>query len=204
MTMAEADVSPKRDSEPKTEILLAQVRAGDQAAETLLMDRIYQEVRRLARYRLARKKGISVEPTELANAALVRLLKREQRLGAQDRAHLMSMIGEAMRHELLDRARRVDTIKRGRGEIRVPLDPEKLLGLKHSWRAEELIALDDCLTQLREMHPRWVAVVEHRFFGGLTWEQVVEITGVENASVAQREYDNAKLWLYQALGGVDK
>lgn len=190
------------DDELTTEVLLDRAKAGDPEAEAGLVDRIYREVRDLARSRLSRNRGHTVQPTELVNEAFGRLLNTERRLGAEDRAHLISMVSQAMRHELVDRAKRRVVIKRGRGEPPVPLDSNALVDPDHRWRDEELLALDECLRQLGEIHPRWAQIVTHKFFGGLTWEQIAETLGVEKPGVVRREYDKARLWLFQTLGGT--
>ena len=131
--------------------------------------------------------------TSLVHAAYLRLTER----GFRDRAHFLSSAAQAMRHVLVDGARR--RAARIRGDLGRELPEE---GVEQPAQASslELIALDEALDRLRQLWPRKARVVELRFFGGLSNDEVSAAVGVSLATV-KRDWHLARAWLYRDIHG---
>jgi RNA polymerase sigma factor (TIGR02999 family) len=131
----------------------------------------------------------------LVNEAYVRLVDYT-RMHWQNRAHFLAVSAQAMRRILVDRARRRNA-KRGAAVEHVSLDAEVVLGTD---RSDDFVSLDDALTALAERAPRKAKVVELRFFGGLSVDEIAEVLHVSPTTV-MREWKSAKAWLYRELAG---
>jgi RNA polymerase sigma factor (TIGR02999 family) len=170
--------------------------AGDQRALALLTPIVYEELRRLAHYHLKREQaGRSLQTTALVNEAYMRLVDYK-RMQWQNRAHFMATAAQAMRRILVDHARRRNA-KRGANAEHVSLDAEPVLCAD---RSDDFAALDDALNALATRAPRKAKVVELRFFGGLSVEEIAEVLCVSPITV-MREWKSAKAWLYRELAG---
>jgi RNA polymerase sigma factor (TIGR02999 family) len=132
--------------------------------------------------------------TGLVHEAYLKLVD-QSRAGWRNRAHFYAVAALAMRRILVDYARRRRRGKRGGGREAVRLD-ESAVSLDE--RAENLVALDEAITRLGELSPRLGRVVECRFFGGLTEEEIAEVLGVTTRTV-KRDWAKARGWLYQEL-----
>ena len=177
-----------------TELLLSWGQ-GDKDALERLMPLVTDELRRLARRYMAKERsGHTLQTSALINEAYLRLVK-QQNVGWKDRAHFFAVAAQIMRHILIDHARRYQYEKRGAGAKRIELDEVAVLGHQ---RAKELIALDDALLELAAFDPRKSQIIELRFFGGLTIEEVAEVTNASPATV-KRELQAARLWLKRML-----
>ena len=164
---------------------------GDKAALDELMPVIHTELRRLARRYMARERpGHTLQTTALINEAYLRLVD-QQGVEWQDRAHFFAVAAQIMRHILVDHARKYQSDKRGAGAQRVPLDE---VIVANQQRAEELVALDQALSDLAAFDPRQSQIVELRFFGGLTVEETAEAMKIAPTTV-MREWRTAKAWL---------
>jgi RNA polymerase sigma-70 factor (ECF subfamily) len=169
---------------------------GDQDALAQLTPIVYDELHRLAHYYMKRERpGHSLQTTALVNEAYVRLVDYT-RMHWQNRAHFLAVSAQAMRRILVDRARRRNA-KRGAGIEHVSLDAEAVLGTD---RSDDFVSLDDALTALAERAPRKAKVVELRFFGGLSVDEIAEVLHVSPTTV-MREWKSAKAWLYRELAG---
>jgi RNA polymerase sigma factor (TIGR02999 family) len=169
---------------------------GDQRALARLTPIVYDELHRLAHHYLKRERtGHSLETTALVNEAYVRLVDYK-RMQWQNRAHFMAVSAQAMRRILVDHARRRN-VKRGADAEHVSLDAEAVVCPD---RSADFLSLDDALTALAERAPRKAKVVELRFFGGLSVDEVAEVLHVSSITV-MREWRSAKAWLYQELAG---
>jgi len=169
---------------------------GDQDALAQLTPIVYDELHRLAHYYMKRERpGHSLQTTALVNEAYVRLVDYT-RMHWQNRAHFLAVSAQAMRRILVDRARRRNA-KRGAGVEHVSLDAEAVLGTD---RSDDFVSLDDALTALAERAPRKAKVVELRFFGGLSVDEIAEVLHVSPTTV-MREWKSAKAWLYRELAG---
>jgi RNA polymerase sigma factor (TIGR02999 family) len=186
--------SSSADAEPITALLL-RASVGDSAAMDQLYPLVYDQLRRMARSSLRRERpDHTLGTTGLVHEAYLRLVD-QTRAGWRDRSHFYAVAALAMRRILVDYARRHRRAKRGGGQRPVSLD-DGVVSLEQ--RAEHLLALDDALTRLAELNPRLSRVVECRFFGGLTEEEIAEALGVTTRTV-KRDWAKARGWLYQEL-----
>jgi RNA polymerase sigma factor (TIGR02999 family) len=182
------------DTQPVTELLL-ELRDGRAGALDRLFPLVYQELHRIARRAIrGERTGHTLGTTGLVHEAYLRMAD-QTRLEYRDRAHFYGVAARAMRHILVDYARRHRAAKRGGAKKVIVLD-EALLGVED--RAEALLALDDALSDLEKLDPRLGQVVQCRFFGGLTEEETGEVLGV-TARTVRRDWLKAKGWLYHQL-----
>jgi RNA polymerase sigma factor (TIGR02999 family) len=182
------------DTQPVTELLL-ELREGRAGVMDRLFPLVYEELRRIARRALrGERTGHTLGTTGLVHEAYLRLVD-QTRLEYRDRAHFYGIAARAMRHILVDYARRHRAAKRGGVQKMIVLD-EALLGVED--RAETLLALDEALSELEALDPRLGQVVQCRFFGGLTEEETGEVIGV-TARTVRRDWLKAKGWLYHQL-----
>jgi RNA polymerase sigma factor (TIGR02999 family) len=169
--------------------------SGDTKAPERLMPFVYDELRRLARGFLARERGgHTLQPTALVNEAYLRLVD-QTRVNWQNRAHFYGIASRMMRRVLIDHARSHATEKRGGGTIRLSIDDVQV-SLEE--RATSFVALDEAMKRLEQMDERKCKVVELRFFGGLSDEEIAEVLGVTTRTVL-RDWKKARLWLYREL-----
>lgn len=169
---------------------------GDQGALQALTPLVYQELHRLARHYMRRERsGHSLQATALVNEAYMRLADYA-RMQWKDRAHFFAVSAQVMRRILVDHARRRN-VKRGRGVQHVSLDDVAVVAPGDE-AGTDLVALDEALVGLTGIDPRKAQVVELRFFGGLTVEEIGEVLNV-SAGTIKRDWRAAKAWLYQEL-----
>ncbi len=156
---------------------------------------VYNELRRLAAYRLAHEQpGQTLQATALVHEAYLRLV----RAGCdrwEDSRHFFNAVAETMRRILIDSARRKQSLKHGGSLDRLSLEDTDLPA---ATPPEELLAVDEALEQLAQAHPEEAQVVKLRYFVGLTQEEVARVLGVSRRTVNNR-WDFARAWLYQAL-----
>jgi len=177
-------------SEDITQMLMAWSR-GDPAALDRLMPVVYGELRRLAEHHLRRERpGHTLQPTALVHEAYLRLV-RPPEVGWQGRAHFFGLAARAMREIVIDHARRHQAQKREAG--RRPVALEEVLEWSAD-RAADLVALDDALRSLARLDPEKSRLVELRFFGGLSMEEIAEVMGWSPRTV-YREWRTARAWL---------
>jgi RNA polymerase sigma factor (TIGR02999 family) len=180
--------------------LLQAWRDGDRAAFDQLVGVMYPELRRLAHQRLRREAGNrSINTTGLVHEAYLKLVDI-RRAEFRDRAHFLAMASRVMRRLLVDQARARRAGKRGAGAVAVELDEAILLSEPQAAALEEL---DDALQRLETLDPRQAQMVEQRYFGGLSLEEIAEATGVSLATV-KRELRFAHAWLAADLTDSDR
>jgi RNA polymerase sigma factor (TIGR02999 family) len=185
---------PPADAAPITDLLI-QASGGDAAAIDRLLPVVYDQLHRIAHRALqGERSGHTLGTTGVVHEAYLKLVD-QTRVGWRDRAHFFAVAALAMRRILVDYARRHRRAKRGGGASIVTLD-DGVVSLDE--RAENLVALDEALTRLSELNPRLSRVVECRFFGGLTEEEIAEALGVTTRTV-KRDWAKARGWLYQEL-----
>lgn len=156
---------------------------------------VYEELRRLASRHLHHERpGHTLTTTALVHEAYVKLVDQD-RAQWQNRAHFFAIAAQCMRRILLMHARKRRAAKRGGGQPDLPLDDVIVVS---EARADELLALNDALSQLEAMDERLGQVVECRYFGGLTIEETAEVLGVSAATV-KRDWRTARAWLHRAL-----
>ena len=174
--------------------------AGDPAAAEQLLPLVYDELRHIAARQLRQERGgHTLQATAVVNEAYLRLQGHE---GFQwpSRAHFFAFAAHLIRRVLVDHARHRNRAKRGGGLERVTLAEAEDLALE---RAPDLVALDEALTRLEALDPRKAAVVELRFFGGLTTDEIAQHLSVSPETVG-REWRRAKAWLYKELRGNER
>jgi len=169
---------------------------GDETALQRLMPLVYSELRRLAeRYMGRERAGHTLQTTALINETYLRLVGARD-VHWQNRAHFYAVSAGAMRRILVDFARARKNLKRGGGARPVPLDEQVLAGLT---RSADLLALDEALERLAALSPRQGRVVELRYFGGMTEQEVAEVLHVSSRTV-RSDWQLARAWLHRELG----
>ena len=182
-------------SQQKVTQLLGDWSGGDEGALEKLIPLVQPELHRLAHYYMSRERvGHTLQTTALLNEAYLQLTDKTQRPW-QNRTHFMAVAAQLMRRIMVDHARARHALKRGSGAIRVTLDETALVTEE---RAEELLALDEALEKLAEFDRRRCEIVEMRYFGGLTVEEIADVLKVHPNTV-MRDWKAAKAWLYAEL-----
>jgi RNA polymerase sigma-70 factor, ECF subfamily len=192
-----ANLKRGRMQTPPNEItqLLRKWSEGDRAALNELMPVVYQELRKLAGgYLRGEKPGHTLQPTALINEAYLRLVKQDFPEW-QSRKHFYGVAAQLMRQILVEHARARATAKRGDGAQKISLDEAPAFSQE---RAADLVALDDALTALADFDERKARVVELRYFGGLSVEEVAGALDISVATVG-REMRMAQAWLRREM-----
>jgi RNA polymerase sigma factor (TIGR02999 family) len=167
---------------------------GDRAALEELVPIVYSELYRQAeRYMRGQPAGHTLQATALVNEVYLRLVSRDT-VDWKSRAHFFGVAAKAMRSILVDHARARRASKRGGGADQVSL----AVADKAGDGEVEVLELDEVLQQLTELDPRKAALVELRWFGGLTIEEAAEVLAVSTAT-AKREWRTARAWLRREL-----
>ena len=168
---------------------------GNRDAAAGLMPLVYDELRRLARGYLQRERGDhTLQATGLVHEAYLRLVDQKTTTW-QNRAHFFGVAAQLMRRILVDHARRHRTAKRGGDATKVEFD--EALAPSAS-RSLDVIALDDALQDLAKLNLQHSQIVELRFFGGMTTEEVAEVLDVSPRTI-QREWRMARAWLRRQI-----
>lgn len=175
--------------------LLAAHREGDRKAFDRLVPLVYDDLRRIAHNRLVGHRRGHLDTTGVVHEAYLKLAGQAE-ASWQSRAHFFAAAARAMRHVVVDFARRRRTDKRGGAQGYVPLD-EATIAVDAE--AERLLFLDEALVELAEIGERMTRVVECRFFAGLTEEETAEALGISLRTV-QREWAKARAWLASRMG----
>lgn len=169
---------------------------GDQSALEELAPLVQAELHRLAHHYMGRERpGHILQTSALVNEAYIRLIDWKN-VRWQNRAHFFAVSAQLMRRILVDFGRNRQYLKRGGGALQVSLGEAAAFTGK---RGTDLVALDEALTALAEVDPRKSQVVEMRFFGGLSIEEVAEVLKVSKETV-MRDWRLAKVWLLRELG----
>lgn len=181
-------------SQPVTQLLRAW-RAGNKAAFDQLLPMVHAELHSVAQRLMNREHpGHTWQTTELVNEAYLRLVG-QQEVEWQDRTHFFAVAAQVMRHLLVDHARARQSEKHGGGAQRLSLEEVALAVTDQSF---ELLALDEALDRLAGFDAQKSRIVEMRYFGGLTVEEIAAVLGI-GATTVKREWTRAKLWLQQEL-----
>lgn len=168
---------------------------GDQEAPAKLMPIVYEELRQLARQYIKRERpDHTLQATGLVHEAYLRLVDQSTSTW-QNRAHFFGVAAQVMRRILVDYGRTHRAEKRGGAWDKLAFD-EAIVPTGE--RSIDLVALDDALKDLLALDPRQSQIVELRFFGGLTNEEVAEVLEISPRTV-KREWRMAKAWLHRAI-----
>ena len=179
-------------------LLLDQIRRGNRHASNELLPLVYEELRKLARSRMAREQpGQTLQPTALVHEAYLRLLGDESP-GWDNRGHFFAAAAEAMRRIQIERARRYARIKHGGEQRRVTLDEASARIVP---RPEEMLALDEALTGLEEHDAAMAQVVKLRYFAGLSVEETARAMSTSRRTV-NRLWTAARAWLHHTIAST--
>jgi RNA polymerase sigma factor (TIGR02999 family) len=175
--------------------LLGELTKGNPEAGPKLIPLVYSELRRMAAgYMRRERKDHTLQATALVHEAYLKMLGQHS-VNWQSRAHFFGIAAQVMRRILIDYARSHVRDKRGGGQGSVPLDEALVFSPE---RSREFLELDNALERLAELDPRQARIVELRFFGGLTVEEVAEVLGISEKTV-KRDWSVAKAWLHGEL-----
>jgi RNA polymerase sigma factor (TIGR02999 family) len=176
--------------------LLDAVRRGDREALNHVAPLVYAELRRLAgRYLESERSGHTLQPTALVHEAWIRLAGQGDP-DWRNRAHFVACAAHAMRHVLVDHARARAAEKRGSDPIHVSLS--EATPAAGGSQGVDLMGLDAAMERLAVLSPRQARVVELKYFGGLTNEEVATVLEV-SASVVRKDWTVARAWLRREL-----
>jgi RNA polymerase sigma factor (TIGR02999 family) len=180
--------------------LLSAAAARNRQAAAELLPLVYAELRKLAAARMAREHpGQTLDATGLVHEAYLRLVGPGAEPYWSGRGHFFAAAAEAMRHILVDNARRKHRPKHGGDRRRVKWDAASLVAAIPS---DELLALDEALGRLERDAPKKAQLVKLRFFGGLTMPEAADAMGISLAT-AERYWTYARTWLYAELKDRD-
>ena len=180
--------------EQTTELLEAAPADATGVAQRLL-PLVYGELHELAERFLRREpRDHTLQPTALVHEAFVRLVD-QRRVSWQGRTHFLAIGAQAMRRILVDHARARQAAKRGGGRERIDLQDHLKVSAS---RTEDLLAVDEALHKLAKIDARQAAIVEMRFFAGMTIAEVAEQLGVSRRTV-EAEWTMIRAWLRREL-----
>lgn len=187
-------MAPPTSREAVTQVLLEWNLKGSDAAERL-MPLVYDELRRLARHYLQKERSDhTLQATGLVHEAYLRMVDQTSTTW-QNRAQFFGVAAQIMRRVLVDHARAHQAVKRG--GVREKLEFDEALAPADE-RTVDLVALDDALQDLVIFDPRKSRIVEMRFFGGLTMEEIGEVLSISPRTI-RREWRVAKAWLRREI-----
>jgi len=168
---------------------------GDESALAELTPLVYEELRRLAHhYMSGERKGHTLQTTALVNEAYLRLIDWKN-VRWQNRAHFFGVSARLMRRILVDFARSRGYQKRGGGANAVELDEAAVIAGE---KGTDMVALDEALNALAKLDERQSKVVELKFFGGLSIDEIAEVLKVSEGTV-RRDWSLARAWLHREM-----
>ncbi len=175
--------------------MLAAIVGGSSEAVNRLMPLVYDQLRGLAHSLLGRESaGHSLQPTALVNEIYLRMAD-QTRVNWQGKTHFFAIGAKMMRRILVDHARGRNRLKRGARSARIPLADDLCVTHRND---EDVLAVEDALNKLASIDPRQAQIVELRFFGGLSVEEVAEVLGVSKRTV-EAEWTMLRAWLRREL-----
>lgn len=175
--------------------IVNELAAGDSSAADRLFPLLYEAFHSLAaRYLRGEDKGHTLSPTALVHEAYLKLVD-QTRVQWRGKTHFFAVGAQAMRRILVDHVRRKHRVKRGGGRLRIQLDENAALSPESD---EDLIMVDEALAKLTKVDPRQAAIVEMRFFGGLSVAEVADVLGVSKRTV-EGEWTAVRAWLRREL-----
>lgn len=182
------------NDEGRVTVLLKAICAGDGRAEQELLPLVYQELHRLAQSYMRRERpDHTLQPTALIHEAYIRLAG--EKVDWQSRAHFLGVAAHVMRRVLVDHARAHKAAVRGGDLKRVDLEEDHAVSAE---RSVEVLLVNDALERLAKTEARQARVVELRYFGGLSMEEIAAVLSISLRS-AKRDWSLARIWLFQQL-----
>lgn len=168
---------------------------GNEDAKERLLPFVYDELRRQARFFMAKERSNhTLQPTALVHEAFLRL-SEQSGIDWQNRSHFYGIASRLMRQILVDHARAHAAEKRGANPIHFSIDDVQI---PVEERAGSILALDEVLERLGEFDEQQARIVEMRFFGGMTNAEIADALEISERTVG-REWQSARLWLYREL-----
>jgi len=180
----------RMDGEPKTAQLLAEWRGGAVDARNTLIARLHPELSVIAAARLRAERGTSLSTGDLINESVMRIAQADG-LSISDRTHMLALASRVMRNILVDHARQKSAGKRKHQRVELTTQVD-------GGQRFDLLALDSALVRLKVLDSQLAELVEMRYFGGMTVEDVAEATGLSEPTV-KRRWQVARSWLLDAL-----
>ena len=176
-------------------LLLERILGGDRSAEGRLFDLLYSDLRRIAAYQLRKERSDhTLQPTALVNEVYVKIF-RQTPPEARSRAHFIALAAQVMRRFLVDHARNKKADKRGHHAQMIPIETALIYDER---RSDEFLAVHDALERLREWAPRQSQIVEMRYFGGMSEDEIGEYLKISSRTV-KRDWAMARAWLHAEL-----
>ncbi len=176
--------------------ILRAAQAGDQEAAARLLPLVYDELRKLAKARMAKlAPGQTLQPTALVHEAYLRLIGKKD-LHLESRQHFFFAAARAMRDILVERARQKAGPKRGGRQHRVELDEDRVAVLPPS---DDVLALHEALAELEQEDPLKAQIVNLRYFAGMDVAETAQVLGLSERTVL-RHWRFIKAWLKRRLG----
>jgi RNA polymerase sigma factor (TIGR02999 family) len=184
----------EENSQEITQLLLRWGK-GDAEAFEQLMPLVYNELRRMAaNYMRRQNPGHTLQTTALVNEAYMRLVD-SSRVKWQNRNHFFAISAQLMRRILVDFARKRNSLKRGGDQVQITLSDRIETPIE---RQKDIVELDEAMKRLATLSPRQSQIVELRYFGGLTDDQIAETLDISSRTV-RRDWSLARAWLYREL-----
>ena len=175
--------------------ILTDIEQGNAQATDELLPQVYNELRRLAAYKMANEPaGHTLQPTALVHEAWLKLVDSPAQ-SWQNRAHFFGAAAEAMRRILIARARRKNAQRRGAGAAHVDVDEIEIASRVPD---DQLLALNEALDRFAAVEPQQAELVKLRYFVGLKIEEAAEVLGISEAT-AKRWWAYARAWLYETI-----
>lgn len=175
-------------------LLLKKASSGSEHAANELVPLLYTELRRLAGHYMKRERGgHTLQATALVHEAYFKLV--DQNVDWKNRSHFFAVAAQQMRRILVDYAKGHQAAKRGGSVDKLPLEQVAMLAPE---QGAKFLALEEALARLSTLDPRQAKVIELRFFGGLTLEEIAKFLEISVATV-KREFSMAKAWLAREL-----
>lgn len=189
---------------PETPAASALSGAPGEGAIERLLPLVYDELKKLAAHQLRRERlDHSLQPTALVHEVFLKLAAQRQ-VDELGRSHFLALGAQAMRRILVDHARRRRRSKRGGGATRMILDDDLAADRTLSRQREtDVLAVHDALERLAQLDSQQARIVEMRFFGGLSVQEVADVLGLSKRSV-EAEWTMIRAWLRRELGGEDE
>jgi RNA polymerase sigma factor (TIGR02999 family) len=184
-------------------ILLKQVKEGNRDAAEKLVAAVYSQLRKMARRFLSQERANhTLQATALVHEAYLQMIDQKE-MNWANRAHFFAVSAQLMRHILVDHARARNAGKRGGAAAKVSLDETGVIPLDFVATMQEkhypqLIMLDTALSKLEQLDPQQSRVIELRFFGGLTEEEIATVMDI-SLSTVKREWKAARAWLHREM-----
>ena len=176
--------------------ILARVERGEGEAAAQLLPLVYEELRKLAAHKMSlQPPGQTLQATALVHEAYLRLVGSKEKRW-ESRRHFFCAAAEAMRHILIDRARRRLRVRHGGQAEPVGLEDVEIAAPAQD---EIVLQLNDALEELKQLSPEQAEIVNLRFFAGFTEPEIAGILNLSERSV-QRQWSYAKAWLFARIG----